>query len=141
MKKILTLVGVGVLAISALAVAQALGYNEAAQALQEALSRQGYTCQVEVGDVDENGGMDFAVKYIRGNEDKQVLHLIANITGGVAAITQRINWIADKVFVLVGEELYWATTNDCVKCYNLTTDPSTTDEDMVNCLSEIWNQK
>lgn len=141
MKKLFSVAIVAVLAISALAIAQALGYNDAAKALQQALSGQGYNCQVEVGDVDENGGMDFAIKYIGGNEDKQVLHLIANITGGVAAIVERINWRSDKVFVLIGEDLYWATTTDCVRCYNLTNNPNTTDDEVVECLSEIWNQK
>ena len=142
MKKLFLSLTVAILVMSALALAQALmGYNEAALALRQALSGQGYNCQVEVGDVDENGGMDFAVKYISGNEDNKVMHLIANITGGVAAIVQMINWKADKVFVLVGEDLYWASARDCVRCYNLTNNPNTTDDDVVNCLSEIWNQK
>ena len=141
MKKVL-MVGMGVILLTAVTILAGnnLSRSQAASALQSALSDEGYNCDVEVGDVDENGADDFAVEYNGGNEDKQIIELIGSITGGVAALSELINWKADKVFLLVGEDLYYATVRDCVKCYDLVEQDWTDDDDIIECLNDVWTE-
>lgn len=141
MRKVLA-VSIGlVLLASVVILAGGMSREDAAKTLSSAVSSQGYNCDVEVGDVDENGVDDFAVEYKSGKEDEQILMLIATVTGAVAAIVPQLGWQSDKVFVLVHEDLFWANTADCSKCYKLIEKESSTDEDVEECLHSIWNEK
>ncbi len=130
-----------VLLASAAIMAGGMSREDAAKTLAKALSSEGYNCDVEVGDVDENGVDDFAIEYKSGKEDEQVLMLIASVTGAVAAIIPQIGWQSDKVYVMVNEDLFWANTADCSKCYKLVEQEDSTDEDVEKCLHGIWNEK
>lgn len=140
MKKIMVAVISSILIVSVAVFAQSLSVKQAEKVMSDALSDEGYNCDVEVGDVDENGVKDIAIEYISGNEDEQIIMLLATVTGATAEISNHLKWRADKVFVLVAEDVYYAKVSDCGVCYEFITEEDSSEDDAVNCIKSIWTE-
>lgn len=140
MKKVLSLCLGIVLATAAIALA-GISSDQAAKILKDALAKQGYQTDVEIGDVDKNGTDDIAIEYLSGNPKDTVLHLLAAVTGGSGALDENVDWPIDKVFVLIKDDLWYASMSGINKCYAVIMADDTDDTDVENCLDSIWNQK
>lgn len=116
-----------------------LSADAAASTVKSDLNEQGYSVNVFVQDFDKNGTSDYGVEYVAGNEDKDVILLIAFVTHSVGTINKSLNWQSDKVFVLIGEDLYFASTSDCQRCSALLGNASDQEIDnFANCIFDTW---
>ena len=140
MKRIFVL-SLGLMLALATLVLAGISSDQAAQILADALGKQGYKCDVEIGDVDKNGVSDVAIEYQGGNPDDTIMHLLAAITGGVGALDEEVDFKLDKAFVLINDDLWYASVKGIGQCWDLIQEDDSTDADVEDCLSEIWNKK
>ena len=141
MKRVLTIaVGLALL-LSVSVFAGDISTDDAAGILKGAIKKAGYSCDVEVGDVDKNGVMDFALDYKGGGEGDQIIMLLAAVTGGVAGLAPNLSWKVDKVFVMVEEDLYYTTATKCSMCAKVISSDDSTEEEVKECLKSIWEEK
>jgi len=116
-----------------------LSQDDAAGILKSDLNKLGYNVNVFVQDFDENGVADYGVEYVSGNEDSEVILLLAFISNSVGKINRSLTWRSGKVFVLIGDNLYFTTASDCQRCSTMLGSASDREIDnFANCVLDSW---